>query len=135
MGTNYYLYKENCVDCIADKPNHRLHLGKQSYGWEFMIHGYVLAIHHGFHVTIRSKKEMFRMIKQLLNSGWGIADEYNEEIDFHDFKEMVEASTVFGDKPAKNHYDVTLRDRSILSTNSTDHKDSEGWSVTYCDFS
>jgi len=35
MGTNYYLYEDVCVSC--GNENNKLHIGKSSMGWVFLV--------------------------------------------------------------------------------------------------
>ena len=36
MGTNFYLHKNCCNHC--NRPEHKIHLGKSSGGWRFLLH-------------------------------------------------------------------------------------------------
>jgi hypothetical protein len=73
MGTNYFLHAPKCFHCgkEAEEP---LHLGKSSGGWCFGLH-------------VRPEQElydwadMWAMIKQRIEQGWIIKNEYGEEID------------------------------------------------------
>ena len=36
MGTNFYLHTNYCPCC--GQPREKIHIGKASYGWKFLIH-------------------------------------------------------------------------------------------------
>ena len=78
MGTNYYASINVCPTC--DKPEEEVHIGKNSFGWQFHFHANEAP-------PIRSKKEWKEFTAK--DNVW-IFDEYNELVEFDDFWEMVE---------------------------------------------
>lgn len=87
MGTNYYYIKKSCPTC--GHSDHREHIGKSSYGWQF-----------SFQSTYENKS--WRDWQKELQSGEGdIFDEYGDVISFGDFKKLVEDKQA--DKDNRNH--------------------------------
>ena len=111
MGTNYYVETTTCR-CCGHKPE-RIHIGKNSVGWEFMFEAQEL---------IRSFKywRIYLTNKQ-------IVDEYGREVSYEDFLKLVYDSRVAG---AKNHHDY-CQNKGYSGT----FKDDEGWAFIDGEFS
>jgi len=80
MGTNYYLKTDHCDSC--DRYETR-HIGKASFGWPFMFHGY------------RNEEEKPTIISfhewQIAFKDGLIENEYGEPITVDKFKEVIES--------------------------------------------
>lgn len=64
MGTNYYLDIGVCPHC--KQPSEKLHLGKSSAGWVFMLHVY----------PEKNLNDLEDIVKHIEDSGGLITDEY-----------------------------------------------------------
>jgi len=85
MGTNYYVKENICKCCgVAGKTEH---IGKSSAGWTFNFH----ALY-----DVRSEKEWYMLLSQ---KDVKIFDEYDEEVSFENFKELVN-----GKKKERNNH-------------------------------
>lgn len=72
MGTNYYIErsrKSPCPHCRACGGVERIHIGKQSFGWVFLLHGYTED-------GLPSSEDEWIA---LLRSGVRVVDEYDHE--------------------------------------------------------
>src|SRR5262249_5709400 len=75
MGINYYCYEKN---------HRRKHIGKQSYRWRFLFHGYSAP-----DLEIKSYSGWK---KHLLSDGFEIYNENHEKIEKSCFFKMIEES-------------------------------------------
>lgn len=78
MGQNYFFLKE--------KSSIRRHVGKLSFGWKFIFHGYEYL---DFNVNLKSRKEWE---KYLLSEKVLVYTEEDEIIDTMEFLKLVEES-------------------------------------------
>ena len=78
MGSNFYLYTNFCPTC--GHPRKVYHIGKNSWGWVFHFQEI-----HGFHVPVTNLEDMKTFTKQGI-----IKDEYDNEVSYDEFWEMVE---------------------------------------------
>lgn len=79
MGLNYFVIKK--------KSSIRRHIGKLSYGWKFIFHGYDYLY---FNVNLKSRKEWE---KYLLSEKLFVYNtEEDEIIDTNEFLKLVEES-------------------------------------------
>ena len=76
MGTNYYAVKKK--PSLANEP---LHIGKSSAGWKFSFQGYQDEL------NIKSIEDWKDFLK---NNDVVILNEYDEEVSYDDFFELVE---------------------------------------------
>ena len=106
MGTNYYYKLNVCPHCL--RPEKTLHLGKNSYGWNFL-----LQANDDYY-----KRSWYVMKDWLLHTDGIIENEYGEIIHKHKFIELVEDNQKY--KPHKDPYIV---------------KDEEGYEFCLVDFS
>lgn len=89
MGTNYYLvYNETTDDtcpCCGQSitKQKEIHLGKSSSGWTFALHVYP---EKGIHTWA---DVMYECVYAMKAGGW-IKDEYDSEIPYNDFLNIVE---------------------------------------------
>lgn len=82
MGTNYYT--------VPRKPSlHRqvLHIGKASAGWKFVFQGYQINDENET-LNIKSIQDWKDFIK---NNDLVIFNEYNEEVSYDEFFELIES--------------------------------------------
>ena len=111
MGTNYYT--------VPKKPTlypHNLHIGKSSGGWKFLFQGYQDYELEPFrHVNINSVEDWKKYLKE---NDVCIFNEYNEEIFYDEFFDMVE------EKQSNNNPD-----------NFSDCANINGYRFSYRDFS
>lgn len=101
MGKNYYAIKE--------KSSIRKHIGKLSYGWKFIFHGY------DWDLNLKSRKEWE---KYLLSEKVIVYDEDDEIIDTAEFLALIEESS-------------TEKKRAPLSEYHKEWYDEEGF--LFCD--
>ncbi|MEM2159408.1 MAG: hypothetical protein QXN55_00450 [Candidatus Nitrosotenuis sp.] len=131
---NYYL-RTNICECCNRYDEY--HIGKKSFGWEFMFRGYLSC--DAF--EIRSWDE-WRM--HILRSGGQIFDEEHRTISYYDFIDMVEKSKekyrpwMPDGQPAaeeripQSHYEYCLKHNLITTA---DWLDKDGWSFYAGEFS
>jgi len=74
MGCNYFIRYNNCKCC---KRYDELHIGKSSFGWDFLFHETS---------TIKTYKDWVVLLSQ---PDTLIVDEYGEEISFNKFIDKV----------------------------------------------
>lgn len=104
MGTNYYLRnqrkvqeaKEKMKKCIDENDFYTLeelihscdidgyHIGKTSYGWKFLF--------CNKDIPVNNKTEMFNYLKESLENGSYIENEYGEQLSLDEFVTIVENS-------------------------------------------
>ena len=77
MGTNYYAVKKK--PSLYNEP---IHIGKSSAGWKFCFQGYQDDL------IIKSLEDWQNYLK---NDDVVILDEYDKEINYDDFFELVES--------------------------------------------
>ena len=126
MGTNYYIKKK---ERKINEPD--LHIGKNSWGWQFSFQSYDADAYYQT-PELKSKQQWMEHI--FLNSD-SIYNEYNENISFEDFLEILEANkpgsirSVDGFINLNHHLECS-------KTNSCEYSylDPEGWSFTTSDF-
>ena len=111
MGTNYYVETTTCR-CCGHKPE-RIHIGKNSVGWEFMFEAQEL---------IRSFRDW-----RIYLTNKQIVDEYDRKVSYEDFLKLVYDSR---DAGAKNHHDY-CQNKGYSGT----FKDDEGWAFIDGEFS
>lgn len=84
MGTNYYAVEKKFAI-------HRniIHIGKSSCGWKFLFQGYqdYELEYNKPHININSLENWKEFLS---NKEYGILDEYDREISYEDFFELVE---------------------------------------------
>jgi len=81
MGTNYYMKYNLCDKCGRfDK----IHLGKASAGWRFM-----LQYNEGKYY--KNWQEMKEWLKKMIDDGAVIKNEYGEEVSLDEFINIVES--------------------------------------------
>jgi len=80
MGTNYYLRTAICKEC---RRYDTLHLGKHSFGWVFH-----LQYNNGKFYT--TWEQMKKWLKEKIEGGGKIFDEYGEEINLNSFIRLVQ---------------------------------------------
>lgn len=111
MGTNYYT--------VPKKPTlypHHLHIGKSSAGWKFLFQGYQnYELEYNKYVNINSVNDWARYLKE---ENLLIFGEYDQEISYDDFFELVE------DKQKEENPD-----------NFSNCANIEGYRFSYTDFS
>lgn len=91
MGTNFYAVKFRTVKCdhcglemqIETEP---LHIGKRSFGWQFMFRAHMEDGEGGI-PGVASATEWFHLLKRAI-----IRDEYGQTIDSADFWASVAAT-------------------------------------------
>lgn len=81
MGTNYYMKFNLCDKCGRFDE---IHLGKASCGWRFM-----LQYNDGKYY--KTWKEMKEWLKDQIEKGAVIRNEYGEEVSLDEFIEIVES--------------------------------------------
>ncbi len=103
MGTNFYAREEICDKCNHAKKE--THIGKSSFGWTF-----------SFHATddIRSAKEWFMFLSQ---KDVKIFDEYDREISFIDFAELVNSKKKEPNNHTEEHPEGNFLDDELNSMN------------------
>lgn len=79
MGTNYYAKTNYCDKC--DRYD-KVHIGKQSCGWSFLFSD--------------KYAENFLKLKERLDSGDIIEDEYGQVISSYDFFRIVDSTKTSG---------------------------------------
>ena len=120
MGTNYYIRhgKKNC-ECCDSKIDNMLHIGKNSYGWEFSFQGYR-----------ELKLNSFSDWREFLdNSHEEIVDEYDCVVLREEFFSIVTRSKIMENK---NHYLECVKDGMSYQDSCLDD---EGYSISYTEFS
>lgn len=126
MGTNYYIKKK---ERKVKEPD--LHIGKNSWGWQFSFQAYEADDYYGT-PELKSKEQWLEYI--FLNSD-SIYDEYNENISFNEFLEILEAKQpgsirkVDGFVNLNHHIECSKTNWAQYS-----YLDPEGWSFTTSDF-
>lgn len=124
-----------------------LHIGKQSYGWEFCFQSvaiqrgvqslegseFSLRIDVKFSLDIKSWDDW----KTVLKRGGSIRDESHEVVSFEDFVEMVEKRAAPGvrrndGRPLLNHFEEMKRQGHSVAR---DWLDNRGYSFTRTHFS
>ena len=109
MGTNYYFEFETCPHC-GYTPS-RIHLGKNSYGWKFLLQ------HNSTHYA-----PSWNNMKDWLKAAKGvIKDEYGRIISKDKFIKLVENNQTY-----KSH--SSLINKSIYT-------DTDGYEFCLVDFS
>ena len=138
MGTNYYLHKSPCAECGLSK-NVR-HVGKQSGGWQFHFHGY------RDDDPIMSYGDW----KEEMTPSDVLKDEYNQEVTYEAFWDMVDSSREHINSYNINTMDPQTEDeKDYMRRNKRpppyfdskeyadryQWKDADGWAFTENDFS
>ncbi len=77
MGTNYYAELNLCINC---ERRDRIHIGKSSAGWKFLI-----AVNELYYKTFNEFMEFIR------REDIEICDEYNKKISFDELMDLIEA--------------------------------------------
>lgn len=139
MSTNYYLKTDVCECCQREAK--KLHIGKNSYGWEFMFHGVYAEDEIPRLDSWKVWREFIRT--QLKHNRAQLVDEYDDPIAYNKFVKLVHDSR----KPYRpfnnggnrqpltyplNHYDW-VAERGWCNDN--DKKDEQGWSFHFGEFS
>ena len=120
MGTNYYHCTNVCKECGSIS---KAHIGKQSFGWEFMFEtgvgqdGYVYA-------------QSWNDWKSLLLVEGTVVDEYGDVVPVENFIAMVEET-----HGRMNHYDYCERNALEHIHDGWTFKDSDGWAFVKGEFS
>jgi hypothetical protein len=127
MGTNFYLGKKPCDKCGLTPD--KIHLGKRSGGWRFLVRGYR---NNELGNPISSYREMLSMVDSMRESGWTVFDEYGKEYPGHDFEAEVEGTRTWRSKPTGCHYTALKKEGYDMSNDALDN---EGWSVIFREFS
>lgn len=113
MGVNYYTRLHECEHC---ERYEEIHLGKNSYGWQFSFQ------YNGgqYYKNIKEMKEWLKD-KRIFN-------EYDEEVSYKDFWKLVRDKQ----KERLNHYDYVKEKHpdSLYHEHKID-----GYSFTDCYFS
>lgn len=130
MGTNYYIKKK---ERRVNEPD--LHIGKKSWGWQFSWQFIEEDEYYGNPRLDTAEKWMEYIF---LNSDC-IYNEYNENISFEEFAEIVENNKP-GSKDNKgnellNHHLYCSKDRPQFYNPDDTFLDAEGWSFSKYDFS
>jgi len=127
MGTNYYLkFKERKIN----QPD--LHIGKKSYGWQFSFQAHESDEYYDI-PNLKSKKEYESFLKKHKDE---IFNEYNENISFDDFFDIVHSS--MKNTKNKNHTDYMFNEylkKYPYEDISDNFKDNEGYAFCLTDFS
>lgn len=76
MGTNFYLHTNYCPCC--GQPREKIHIGKSSYGWKFLIH------------KIPNRIFNYRSFCSYIKEGV-IYDEYGQEWEEYEFLKMIQS--------------------------------------------
>lgn len=81
MGTNYYLYKKGNGEPFWERRlfSKELHIGKNSCGWNFLLHGYT-------RLGINNPEDWDRL---LTNDNYVIKNEYGEEVDSQELINLI----------------------------------------------
>ena len=120
MGTNYYAYRNVCKYC--GRPENVLHIGKNSYGWQFNFKGYNDQ-------GIDSAKDWWKILQDAI-----IKDEYERIISYDDFRQIV----LDARKEQLNHAAECLKENRALMgpyvTAGGYWLDAEGYSFCEQDF-
>lgn len=127
MGTNYYVKHKNRKVRQED-----LHIGKRSYGWEFNFQAIEEDDYYNI-PKISTKKQWF---EYLINHKDEIFNEYDENISFREFIEIVETAspgTIRKDgHKLLNHYDECIRKDGYCNHS---YKDEDGYNMSTVEFS
>jgi len=78
MGTNYYIHANFCDKC---ERYDKIHLGKSSAGWRFLVQ--IQQPYYGDTET--------ELIKFLMDNDGDIWDEYGKNISFDDLRDKIQA--------------------------------------------
>lgn len=92
MGTNYYVRTDFCKECERFE---KIHLGKSSAGWKFIV-----DVQELYYKTFQEFVEFIRK-----NDG-NIYDEYNESISFDELMNKIESK-----KDGKSHCFIYEKDK------------------------
>ena len=83
IGTNYYAIKRK-----LSLHNYPIHIGKSSAGWKFLFRGYLInEDDQDDFVNIKSIEDWKEFLK---NNNLAIFSEYDEEISYDDFFNMID---------------------------------------------
>lgn len=104
MGTNYYVREKECKQCGRHEE---IHLGKNSYGWEF-------SFQYNGGQFYKNINEMQVWLKEKR-----IYDEYGDKVSYKDFWDMVK-SKIGGLK----HFQECPGDKSSFSIDGYSFTDS-----------
>lgn len=131
MGTNYYYVAE-------DKE--LLHIGKSSYGWEFMFRAQP-------DFSIFTRRQWLEFLSNAVHlrvggdSGNVVVDEYGGPISLGEFELITLTSyrqNLYDKTKKRNHEKITNHTDYVREYNGTDHytyKDIDGYSFSLNDFS
>lgn len=124
MGTNYYIKKRDSERKI-NEPD--IHIGKNSYGWEFSFQS----------IPELGLTSYQKWIEFIFMNSERIYNEYNENISFEDmlkvFKDNCPGSKMYNsEKLNKNHHNELKEDKTHYSSKT--FVDAEGWSFSEYDF-
>lgn len=115
MGTNYYINFDYCPSCGRGM---RLHIGKKSAGWRFSF-----AAHKK--PNIQCTHDWRELLKYM-----PIIDEYDNEISYEAFFEIIEESR----REPFNHYDE-CKGKYGVEYDKQIYKDIEGFTFNEREFS
>lgn len=131
MGTNYYFRYNICSHCGRYDS---LHIGKNSYGWQFTFQALDEFFDAPFldgkvTLQVNSFLEWKEIIERYVvkEKTAKIYNEYGDVISVQDFYDIIEKS-----KGEKNHRDYMLQERKY---DETSFKDSDGNAFINVDFS
>lgn len=106
MGTNYYLHLDICDKC--NREHKKIHIGKASGGWKFLFRAYKYTDDN--FPEIKSMAQWYAILGQsvLQNSTMKIRDEYDRDISFAEFSNMV--SIMQGNPNNKSHHEYCVKE-------------------------
>lgn len=139
MGTNYYIKEKERKrgeeeSFSSDAYDDLIHIGKASFGWEFSFQKQEGSKH--LDGVILDSKSIWMFFLSNLKENYHIINEYEEEVPFIEFEEMVNCykspGLIFNEKKLINHYDYCIE-----KDNKCDHayKDSDGFTIMLTDYS
>lgn len=116
MGTNYYLVKKGNGKAFWESRvfTKELHIGKNSYGWNFLLHGYT-------RLGIDTPEVWERL---LTNDKYMIKDEYNREVEPKYLLDLIYHKK--GDIKDKSQLDKRTLDNAEVVNNLLRRKEKEG---------
>ena len=126
MGTNYYIKKK---ERRVREPD--LHIGKNSYGWEFHFQAYYEDEYYRT-PELKSKQQWMEYI--FLNSD-SIYDEYDDNVSLEEFIELLELKKPGSVREHDNHKNLNHHNECKKSGYKYTYNDNEGWSFSTTDFS